>query len=170
MLHAGFSRLKIFLQDSVRKGPASKRVDSPLVRPHKNRACMQTRNSCMVADPEQSPLLCVTPPAALRCCVQSRVPRIVPAASRFHFLTAWPGRLGLHKSPAPRLQGPKISPMCPSSMFSKLSLTLVRRPACLFPVFTAQSSRGQPVTGRRLQTDSCKDTFDESVVSRSGSC
>ncbi|CAG09917.1 unnamed protein product [Tetraodon nigroviridis] len=45
-----------------------------------NRACMQTRNSCTVANPEQSPLLCVTPPAALSRCVQSRVPRSVPAA------------------------------------------------------------------------------------------
>lgn len=31
-----------------------------------NCVCMQTRNSCMVANPEQSPFSCVTPPAALR--------------------------------------------------------------------------------------------------------
>lgn len=54
-----------------------------------NRVCMQTRNSCTVANPEQSPLLCVTPPAALRRCVQSRVPRSVPAGFQFHFPTAW---------------------------------------------------------------------------------
>lgn len=148
---AVLSRLQIFSAKKKKKGSCSEacglvcRYSSPAT-------------PCVHADKEQlrwSPIRSSHPvfvchpllqPSVAAC--NCRVPRIVPAGSQFHFLAAWLDRLRVHKRPAPRQ---KYLPRTHRALFSKPRLTVVRKPARLFPAFAAQSGRGRPVTGRHLQ-------------------